>query len=192
MHRDRSVSEKPTRHSIGNLAARVACLDCSRLLIAVVALGFLFLSLDSFLEHYFTQKQIRPYQWIPVVFGSVAFPISLVALVRLNRITSRILGFVCLLSVLVGGWGFYFHATAIWQMIDSPFEWSFLFSAVRYGPPMLAPLSFAGLGTLGLVGVFGPSQLLNFFSKQLFGKDFSVYQHVGAERSGGVSVSQQS
>lgn len=164
-----------------DLAARVACLDCSRFLIVVVCFGFLFLTLDSFLEHYFTQKQIRPYQWIPIIFGLVAFPISLTAVVRLNPVTSRILGAVCLVSVLVGGWGFYFHVTAIWRTIDTPFEWSFLSSGLRYGPPMLAPLSYGGLGLLGLVGAFGPSQLLNFLSKQLFGKDFSVYQNIGGQ-----------
>jgi hypothetical protein len=46
--------------------------------------GFLFVTLDNLLEDYFAQKQIHPYQWIPMVFGSVAFPISIAALVRLN------------------------------------------------------------------------------------------------------------
>jgi hypothetical protein len=163
------------RNSLKELAARVVCLDCSRFLIMVLCFGFLFLTFDSFLEHYFTQKEIRTYQWIPIVFGAVAFPLSLAAVVRLNPVTSRILGAVCLVSILVGAWGFYFHVAAIWQMIDFPFEWSFLFNALRYGPPMLAPLSFLGLGILGLVGAFGPSQLLNFLSKELCGKDFSVY-----------------
>lgn len=166
---------KLRRNSLRELAARAVCVDCSRFLIMVVCFGFLFLTVDSFLEHYFTQKGIRPYQWIPVIFGSAAFPIALTAVVRLNRITSRMLGAVCLISMLVGGWGFYFHVTAIWGMIDTPFEWSFLSSALRYGPPMLAPLSFAGLGLLGLVGALGPSQLLNFLSKEICGKDFSIY-----------------
>lgn len=39
MDRDRSVSGKLTRHSIENLPARVACLDRSRFLMAVVALS---------------------------------------------------------------------------------------------------------------------------------------------------------
>ena len=176
---------KAERHALNwrlqELVAKVACLDCSRFLTTVVSFGFLFLTLDSFMEHYFTQKQIRPYQWIPVIFGVMAFPISLTAVVRLNPVTSRILGAVCLISVLVGGWGFYFHIAAIWRMIDTPFEWSFLFSGLRYGPPMLAPLSYAGLGLLGLVGAFGPSQLLNYLSKQLYGKDFSVYQNIGSQ-----------
>lgn len=173
------MKRKLAQGSAGEVLARLVCLDCSRFLIAVTSFGFLFLTLDSFLEHYFAQREIQSYQWIPVVFGLVALPISLTALVRLNPVTSRILGIVCLVSILVGGWGFYFHVTATWRMVDLPFEWSFLFSALRYGPPMLAPLSFAGLGLLGLVGVFGPSQLLNFLSKEICGKDFSVYQSIG-------------
>lgn len=165
--------------SIKNLFARVACVDCSRFLVTVVSFGFLFLTMDSFFEHYFTQKEMRPYQWIPIIFGIIAFPTSLAAVVRLNLVTSRILAIVCLVSTLVGGLGFYFHVMAIWRMIDTPFQWSFLFNGLRYGPPMLAPLSFAGLGVLGLVGTLGPSQLFNFLSKELCGKDFSAYRQIG-------------
>ncbi len=171
------MSEEPIDGISKEIAAKVACLDCSRFLITVVSFGFLFLTLDSFLEHYFSQWEIRPYQWIPIIFGVIAFPLSVAALVRPNHITSRILGSVCLVSMLVGAWGFYFHVNAIWRMIDTPFEWSYLYNALRYGPPMLAPLSFAGLGLLGLVATVGPAQLLNFLSKELCGKDFSVYQH---------------
>lgn len=170
------MSEGPIDGVLKEIAAKVACLDCSRFLITVVSFGFLFLTLDSFLEHYFSQREIRPYQWIPIIFGVTAFPLSVAALVRPNHITSRILGAVCLVSMAVGGWGFYFHVNAIWRMIDTPFEWSYLYAALRYGPPMLAPLSFAGLGLLGLVATVGPAQLLNFLSKELCGKDFSVYQ----------------
>ncbi len=170
------MSKEPTDGVLKEIATKVACLDCSRFLVTIVSFGFLFLTLDSFLEHYFTQREIRLYQWIPIIFGGIAFPISLAALVRLNPITSKMLGAVSLLSMAVGGLGFYFHVSAIWGMIDTPFEWSYVYDALRYGPPMLAPLSFGGLGLLGLVAAVGPSQLINYLSKELCGKDFSVYQ----------------
>lgn len=156
------------------LVTRIACVDCSRFLATIVAGGFLFLAADSFLEHYFTQKEMRPYQWVPVIFGLLAFPIAALMALRPNIVTSRALGTISLLSLLVGGWGFYFHVSALWLMIDVPFEWSFLASALRYGPPILAPLSYAGLGVLGLVAAFAPSKLLNLLSKALWGKDFAA------------------
>lgn len=58
---------KVRRNSLKEMVAEAMCIDCSRFLIMVVCFGFLFLTVDSFLEHYFTQKGIRPYQWIPIV-----------------------------------------------------------------------------------------------------------------------------
>ncbi len=157
----------PFREFIGN----ILCLDCTKTLMIFASAGLLVLTFDSFLEHYFTQRSMKSYQWIPVVFGALATPICFVVALgmRLRPWSARLFGGASLVSIVVGGLGFYFHMYAILRTLEFPLSWQDVSTALRFGPPALAPLAFAGVGTLGMIAVFGPADLLNFLFEKLYG-----------------------
>jgi hypothetical protein len=54
-------------------------LQIKRWLLGFLGLGFWGLTVDVFLEHYFTIHSMRQPQWIPIVFGPLAGVMTLLA-----------------------------------------------------------------------------------------------------------------
>jgi len=122
-------------------------LDRDRILLLFVSANLAFLAIDVAVAH--SVNSFRPvYEWIPVFvppFGALT-----AAMLALHRSPSNTLRWLHVLMMLtsigVGLLGTAFHLWAALG-VHGGIEWSWLvFSA-----PVLAPLSFAGVGLVGLV-----------------------------------------
>ena len=123
-----------------------------QLMLLMVALNLAFLGLDIWLAHNLNGT-IRPYEWIPIIFGPVAAVALLVTgVISLRRRTlAVIMAFVVLsVSLIVGLVGAYFH-------IDRAVPPSGLEEYGRslrlfvFAPPIIGPLTFSLVAVLGVI-----------------------------------------
>jgi hypothetical protein len=122
----------------------------NRLLVLLTTIGFLFLMIDSILEHWsiFLEHLLA---FIPVVFSAFGLVIGTIAVRQWKEQWIRRLHVFLFVSVLVGGAGMYFH-------IEEGEDDKQLTTEQRKHEekekekPLLAPLSFAGLAAVGLLG----------------------------------------
>ena len=125
----------------------------NRLLVLIIAGGFLFLLTDTIIEH----REILAKEWtayIPVLFSGIALAAAVTTVVRWNRASIKLFRIVLLASFLVAAGGMYFHlaeddedekpAAAALQLQEKAGE-------EKERPP-LAPLAFAGMAVIGLIG----------------------------------------
>ena len=129
-------------------------LQIKRWLVAALGMGFFGLTVDVFLEHYFTMHSMRSPQWIPVAFGPLAGAITLVAAWRFGTMTLRLFSIASWISICVGGLGFYYHARALARNLESfadLFDWQTLSAILPHVPPLGAPGAFAAMGLVGLL-----------------------------------------
>ncbi|MDH3943972.1 MAG: hypothetical protein OEV06_07770 [Anaerolineae bacterium] len=122
-----------------------------QIILLFTALNEALLGLDVFLAHLISGT-IVPYEWIPIIFGPVAGAVLLGAglLARRNRNAAVLLASgVFLASILVGVLGSYFHI--IRASIPAPVIGRWLsMDMLVWAPPVLGPISFAGIAMLGL------------------------------------------
>jgi hypothetical protein len=128
---------------------------CHGLLLA----GFLTLMLDIRYEH----RQVvgeEPVAWTPIFFSlSMLLAIPLGVLLWRNG-GKFLLVFSYTGSIVVGALGLYFHSNGQWmtrlQDIFSVWQsWiTKIDTTVPVNPPLLAPLSFCGLGAIGLLFLY--------------------------------------
>lgn len=133
--------------------SRVA-LQIKRWVIAALGMGFLGLTVDVFLEHYFTMHSMRSPQWIPVAFGPLAGAITLVTAWRFEAMTLRLFSIASWISVCVGGVGLYYHGRALVRNLEKfadLLDWQTLLAILPHVPPLGAPMAFVGMGVLGLL-----------------------------------------
>jgi hypothetical protein len=129
-------------------------LQIKRWLLAFLGLGFWGLTVDVFLEHYFTIHSMRQPQWIPIVFGPLAGVMTLLAAWRFEAMTLRLFGLAAWISISIGGLGLYYHGVAVARFLESPLELldvQVLFAVLPHTPPLGAPMAFVGMGVLGLL-----------------------------------------
>lgn len=129
-------------------------LRIKRWLLGALGVGFLGLTADVFLEHYFAIRSIRPQQWIPIVFGPLAGAIALVTAWRFEAMTLKLFRIASWVSTGVGALGLYFHAQAMARNFESfseSFDWQWLFGVLPHAPPLGAPTAFVGMGVVGLL-----------------------------------------
>lgn len=126
------------------------------LMLGLVAFNLIAVGIESYLGHLISGG-VKPAEAIPVVFGPLAGLILFAALGawRLRDMERTavftVLG-VCMASVVVGVLGTMFHwdrALAPEYLPGDRLRWDWLI----YAPPALAPLSFAGIGLLGVVAL---------------------------------------
>lgn len=123
-----------------------------QLMLGLVAMNEFILSLDIWLAHD-ANGTIRPFEWIPIIFGVVAGVLLLLAgLISLRRRgTAIVISLVVFLSsIVVGLLGAFFHlqrAIPPSGVLGSgkPLD-LFVFA-----PPVLGPLAFAGIAIIGVI-----------------------------------------
>ncbi|HEY64491.1 MAG TPA: hypothetical protein G4O02_07950 [Caldilineae bacterium] len=132
-------------------SARRLLLTRDQWMLLMAAINELFLGLDTYLAHKISGT-IRPYEWIPIIFGTVAGVLLLLAgLLALRRrsLATVIATLVLASSIVVGLLGAYFHLVRIVLPNAPPGQRVFLDLFV-WGPPILGPLTFALVGVLGI------------------------------------------
>jgi hypothetical protein len=125
-----------------------------QLVLLMAAVNEFLLAVEIWLAHSISGT-IRPDEWIPIVFGPIAGAILAVAGLTSRRNRSLAVGLavpVYLASIGIGLLGAYFHlyrAVLPWAPAGERVSLGLLV----WGPPVIAPLTFA------LVGMFGLSAL---------------------------------
>lgn len=123
----------------------------NKLIVAILVAGFAMLIVDLRFEHVDVLRKHWT-AWIPIVYSAAMVLMGLLALQLWERGGRQTLMAAFVVSFIVGGLGFWFHTKG--HLVSSV---ATVFSAwtqpLRYKdvPPPLAPLSFAGLGLLGLL-----------------------------------------
>ncbi len=124
-------------------------------MLLMLALNELLLGLETYLAHS-TSGTIMPKEWIPIIFGPVAgiflFAAGWLA-IRRRSLAAMLSSLIFIASVLVGLLGIYFHVSrAILPL--APTGERFSIPLIVWAPPLLAPLTFALVGWIGLSAVW--------------------------------------
>ena len=126
-----------------------------QLVLLMVAINEVFLAVDIYLAHS-VSGTIVPSEWIPIIFGSIAGAVMLVAGIiafRCRPVATVIANIVCGLSVAIGLLGSYFH----WLRAILPYApvgERLTVSLLVWAPPVLAPLTFSLVGVLGFLAAW--------------------------------------
>lgn len=126
-------------------------LSRDQLMLVMAAVNEIFLGLDTYLAHRITGT-LRIGEWIPILFGPAAgFLLLLAGLIALRRrpAATLIATATLLASIAVGLLGAFFHLrNAI--LPYAPVGQQITVNLVVWAPPILAPLTFALVGILGI------------------------------------------
>ncbi len=130
-------------------------------MLLMLALNELLLGLETYLAHS-TSGTIMPKEWIPIIFGPAAgillFATGLLAVKR-RSLAAVLSSLIFLASVIVGLLGIYFHISrAILPLAPAGERLSI--PLIVWAPPLLAPLTFALVGWIGLSAIW-PEQPLD-------------------------------
>ena len=120
-------------------------------ILLMLAFNELMLGAETYIAHLISGT-IVPYEWIPIIFGPVAFVLILLAgWLALNRrpLATVIATIVFLTSIIVGLLGAYFH---LFRAIlpDAPLGDIVSVPLLVWAPPVLGPLTFALVGLMGV------------------------------------------
>jgi hypothetical protein len=136
---------------LDRLRRRWLPLTRDQMMLLMAAVNEIFLGIDTYLAHSISGT-IRPYEWIPIVFGPIAGGLLLIAgLIALRRrpLASSIATVVLGASILVGLLGAYFHLRRALLPNALPGEQVTL-DLLVWAPPILGPLTFSLTGLLGI------------------------------------------
>ena len=121
----------------------------NRLLALVVAAGFVFLTADSVIEHWAIFVQ-EPMAYIPVVFSAFGSIVGTLAVVQWKEQSIRRLHVTLYAAFVIAFGGLYFHVAEDWMEERTTEQREH--EKKEKDKPLLAPLSFAGLALIGLLG----------------------------------------
>jgi hypothetical protein len=124
-------------------------------MLLMVAFNEFMLAVEIYLAHSISGT-IVPYEWIPIIFGVIAGVIlGFAGLVALrNRLLAMWISIPTFLaSITVGLLGAYFHITRA-VLSGAPAGQKIGISLTIWAPPVLAPLTFALVGVLGLSAIW--------------------------------------
>jgi len=136
---------------LDGLRRRWLPLTRDQMMLLMAAVNELFLGIDTYLAHNISGT-IRPYEWIPIIFGPVAGGLLLIAgLIALRRrpLASSIATVVLGASIVVGLLGAYFHLRRALLPQAVPGE-QVSVDLLVWAPPILGPLTFSLTGLLGI------------------------------------------
>jgi hypothetical protein len=122
-----------------------------QLMLLMAAVNEIFLAVDIYLAHSISGT-IRPNEWIPIIFGPIAGGILLLAgLIALRRrpLATVLATAVFVSSIGVGLLGAYFHIVRA-ILPNAPPGQRVSVDLLVWAPPILAPLTFALVGILGI------------------------------------------
>lgn len=120
-----------------------------RLLCGAVAAGYLFLAVDTTLEHLVVIRS-RWYAGIPPVAAALEALVLGLACALWSPATRRLARAALAISMGIGLLGLYFHnADRLVAGLD--------LTAGLLMPPLIAPLAFAGQGIVGLLALWEPA-----------------------------------
>lgn len=130
-------------------------LSRDQIMLLMVAFNEFMLAVEIYLAHSISGT-IVPYEWIPIIFGVIAGVIlgfaGFVAL-RNRPLAMWISIPTFLASILVGLLGAYFHVSRA-VLSGAPAGQQIGISLTIWAPPVLAPLTFALVGVLGLSAIW--------------------------------------
>jgi hypothetical protein len=125
-------------------------LSLNRLLVFVSVTGFAFLLADTTIEHWEIFLK-EPSAFIPAIFCFIGLLAGVFALLEWKEQFIKLFQIILLASILVGGLGVYFH-TGEDDDADTKLAGAQLENKKEKDKPILAPLSFAGVAVVGLLG----------------------------------------
>lgn len=138
----------------------LASLSMNRLIAFLVAGGFLFLFIETRIEHHdvLSEKLIA---YAPIVFSALGFIIASLAAFKWQEKWIRVLHIYLFLALAVGLGGMYFHnedrlkgkADTSSEIKDDDMQEDEK-NVEETTPPILAPVAFTGLGVVGLLGTY--------------------------------------
>jgi glucan phosphoethanolaminetransferase (alkaline phosphatase superfamily) len=122
----------------------------NKLLILVTTFGFTFLLLDTIIEHWpiFEQELIA---FVPLVFSFAGIVLGVFTVVMWKEKLIYWFQILLVISILVGVAGLYFHVEPFEEETNLTAE-EIEHEANEKEKPLLAPLSFAGIAVIGLLG----------------------------------------
>jgi hypothetical protein len=126
-------------------------LSRDQFMLLMMAVNEIFLGVDTYTAHSISGT-IRPFEWIPIIFGPAAGIVLLLAgLIALRRrpLATVLATLTLAASIVVGLLGAYFHLlrtvlpnAAVGERVSV--------GLLVWAPPMLAPLTFGLVGLLGI------------------------------------------
>lgn len=117
----------------------------------LVAFNEIMLGVETYLAHQ-VSGTIRPYEWIPIIFGPLAGGLLLLTglmALRNRDLATWLASVVFVASIAVGLAGAYFHVMRAIRL-DAPAGQQITMSLLVWGPPILGPLTFSLAGMMGL------------------------------------------
>jgi len=130
-------------------------LSRDQVMLLMVAFNEFILAVEIYLAHSISGT-IVPYEWIPIIFGIIAGVIlGFAGFVALrNRLLAMWISIPTFLtSIAVGLLGAYFHISRA-VLAGAPVGQQTSISLTIWAPPVLAPLTFALVGVLGLSAIW--------------------------------------
>jgi hypothetical protein len=136
---------------LDRLRRRFLPLTRDQMMLLMAAVNEIFLGIDTYLAHRISGT-IRPYEWIPIIFGPIAGGLLLVAglIARRRRpLASDVATLVLGVSIIVGLLGSYFHLHRA-LLPSAPPGNRVSIDLLVWAPPILGPLTFSLTGLLGI------------------------------------------
>jgi hypothetical protein len=130
-------------------------LSRDQVMLVMTAFNEYMLAVEIYLAHSISGT-IVPYEWIPIIFGPIAGTILVLAglLALRDRPLAMWLAIPTFLtSIIVGLLGAYFHISRA-LLVFAPAGQQASISLTIWAPPVLAPLTFALVGVLGLSAIW--------------------------------------
>jgi hypothetical protein len=126
-------------------------LSRDQVMLLMAATNEIFLGVDIFFAHSISGT-IRPFEWIPIIFGPIAGALLLIAgliALRKRSLATVIATLVFIASIAVGLLGAYFHLMRA-ILPNAPAGQRVTIDLLVWAPPLLGPLTFCLVGVLGI------------------------------------------
>lgn len=135
------------------IAGRRLPVTRGQLMLLMVAINEMFLGLDIYLAHVLNGN-IRPGEWIPIIFGplaGVALLLAGVIALRRRRLAVLLAFAVFAVSIVIGLLGAFFHVDRALPPSGLGEQAGAAVALFVFAPPIIGPLTFSLIGVLGVI-----------------------------------------